>query len=163
MRRAASFVLLLTCAYVVSACASGVRPSPHEIQTQRVLPVSFDTAWRAAVSYASLSRVPIATLEKDSGLIVFQQHTYDRSEVDEGEMGFLETVTARQANGNLTLVAADGGTSVRVNLTHTMQVQFGNGSGTFPYRYTWFPSYSIGLIEKRVLDGIQAETQHTGP
>lgn len=156
MSRIVALVLVVVCLVMTVGCATAVRPVPREITKQRVMDADFDTVWRAAVLYASESTVPVTTIERESGLIVLQQHGYRPGECDEGQLGPGEIVVQRIGNGNITVRPGEGGIVVRVNLTHKAQLQHGNGSQLFPFRYYWIETYSLGEIEQRVLGGIES-------
>jgi len=56
------------CAIALSGCATA--PKHYEFDPVCTFDCDFDTVWSAVVEYFAISSLPIATIEKDSGLIV---------------------------------------------------------------------------------------------
>lgn len=65
-----AFRVVLLAAAACFAIASATAPKAHEVRRQSTIKASFDEAWDAVIDVFANRSIPVATLEKDSGLIV---------------------------------------------------------------------------------------------
>ena len=56
------------CALTLSSCAS--TPQTYDFDNSREVAADFDATWEGVIAYFAENNIPIATVEKDSGLIV---------------------------------------------------------------------------------------------
>jgi len=139
--------------------APGMAPTAMNVEKSRTFDAPFDVVWPAIVDSIAEQNLPIATLEKASGLIVINGVSYSPRDANEGTLGSVlgvqDQVTARAARFNIFATSQEGGkTTVKVNTSFRMQVRTGNGSNLLPYRYQIEDAYSNGNFERRVFSDI---------
>ena len=121
----------------------------------RDIGASYDNTWEAVISYFATNNIPIATLEKDSGLIVAKNERYAvnlMNEVASCEQGILETPQNGQVSVNVFVrPKSDDVTSVQVNTQYTMTVR---GYGDVIVSNS---CNSNGSLESALLDRIEQD------
>ncbi len=144
-------------ALVLAACAQARLPTPRAVEKARTYNASFDQVWDAAIVTVAELNLPIDELEKDSGIISFDEARYQPNDADEGSLGYLETIMQRRGSANIIVRSvAPSQTKAQINLRLAMFIQSGNGSLYFPFRFFWRDTVSNGNIERRLLAGIES-------
>lgn len=158
LRALALFVAFVT----LAACCSV--PEPPIVERVRVIDQGYDVVWKGAVRYASTCGVPVAAIEKDSGLIVFQSFRHGDEDAQVHCLPFTGVTTDRSTNGNILVQAEEdgSGTQVRVTMDYRVQIRVGGGGISWPYRYEWIPGVPSGTLERAMLDGISDAVGHVG-
>lgn len=153
-------VLMISVIVMLSGCATqGVLPVATDIPKSRIYDAPYDQVWAAIIEGIAEANLSISTLEKDSGLIAMSNTGYEPRWADEGTlgstMGVPDQITQRIANFNI-FATRQGSeqTRVQVNSSFKMEVLSGNGSITFPYKRQWRQTYSYGILEGMILDGV---------
>lgn len=149
---------------MVGCASQGVAPVPVAIEKSRTFNAPFDVVWPAIIGGIAETNLRITTLEKASGLIAITDSPYSPLQAEEGTRGSVlgvpDQVLARAASLNIFATSpTPDTTSVKVNLSMKMNIRRGNGSQAFPFVTAWQDSYSNGVIEKTILDGISARIQ----
>lgn len=155
-----NYLLLLLLTTILTACATaGVPPMKTTIINTRNYDASYDKVWTAIIEVVAESNLGISNLEKDSGIIVISNISYEPSWADEGTlgsaMGVPDEVEERAANFNIVAKRNDNNKiSVQINSNFRMYIRHGNGSAAMPFRSKWRKVYSNGTLESLIFDRI---------
>lgn len=159
MSRIVALVLVFVVTLSLGACCT---PTVPTIEKSRVISADFDTTWKASVAVAAETGIPVAEIEKDSGLIVFQNFRFgDRdAKVQCVPMLWVVEPNSNLGNGNLFVVEQDGGgTLVTLNATYRTQISQSSMSGK---SFQWMDATPTGEMERAVLDAIEAKIRVLG-
>jgi hypothetical protein len=127
---------------LLSACAT--EPKAHEFQKTWTVPTTYDQAWSAAVQLFAENEWPIATLEKESGIIVSDWINIGlkSGHADCGSPG-LAGVDRREAKFNVFLKDYESGTALTVN-TNLRELRI------FDHRSVYRDCTSTGSLESNL-------------
>jgi hypothetical protein len=119
---------LSTLAFAALAGCSVRNATPYQMSDVRI-PATFDAAWQGTVAYFADARIPIATIDKSSGLIASREVALTKDQMikwlDCGDLGGKSQAKNLAENWNLNAIVdfnvflrpmADS-TAARVNLT----------------------------------------------
>lgn len=144
----------LTAAILLSACATTA--DTFNFDKSREITADFDTTWESVIGYFAENNIPIATVEKDSGLIVARNEQFPVSETKKiascGSGGLTTPVSGVLSVNVFVRPVSDDVTNVQVN-TQVSQ----NWSGA--YGTTGMNECnSNGELEGALLDRIERGT-----
>lgn len=154
------YLLICIIALAVWGCATA--PGNFNVTPVATIPGDFDAVWEAVIEYFAVANLPIATIEKESGLIVTDWMdasgrwggAEDKSLCDCGGSGFFTQHWTR------------GKFSVFVKRTDTGAVDM-RVTGSFQQRRSLADTYSIvncnstGYLERQVHGYVAAKVQGT--
>lgn len=158
-------ILILSLVALLAGCATvGVQPTQISINKSKVYNAPYDKVWSAIIAVVAESNLNITTLEKSSGIIAISNMTYDSSWANEGTRGSVlgvpDQVMDRSATFNIFAIQQGlDRTRVQVNSSFKMNMRQGNGSQAFPFTYQWQQTYSNGILENIILDGVARQIQ----
>jgi len=117
------FTVLLT----VAICACGSPPRVHEFDRSITIAASYEEVWEAVIEMFASRNTPIATLERESGIITTEvmSTTADQGFADCGGSG-LNTFRNMTGRYNLFVREAVDGIAVQMNTNWNTQVWLGN-------------------------------------
>lgn len=153
-------ILILSFVGLFVGCSTiGTQATRIPIKNSRTYDESFDNVWNAVILFVGEKNLSISTMEKVSGIIVISNISYEGGWAIEGELGssagVKHKVTDRKGNFNIIVREINDKTLVQINSDLKIQERTGNGSQIFPYSYQWKQTYSNGVIERIILDGIE--------
>lgn len=103
-------------------CASQPYVEVERFDTNATVESDFDTTWSKLIRFASTNQIGIKTIEKDSGLIVFENTSMSPSMIRQYCTNIvtpmLWTLKSGQASGNVTVVDEGGFSTVAVNMSY---------------------------------------------
>lgn len=140
---------------LVAACASAPVEEIKPFDKSRTMEASYDEVWTNLIRFMSTNDVSIASVEKDSGLIVLTGDNLTGALMQEycdAKPAFLAALSGGKASGSV-IVNADGDfTTVTVNARFS--ATYVNAMANPPV-YSTRPCNSRGAFETAVLGSIQ--------
>lgn len=129
-----------------------------KITDSRTFDAAYDDVWRAVVQTFAERSLPVSTLEKESGFITTQSHIIDYGIFSE------TTLDAIAVHPNIAFgiwespklsvnafISPEGSNTTRVKINTHIEAFEKNMMGK------WYICYSMGVIEKDILDTIQSK------
>jgi hypothetical protein len=148
-------VAIIFLAGIVAACASAPVVEIKPFDKSRTLETPYDEVWTNLIRFMSTNAISIASVEKDSGLIVLTGDDLSSSAMKEycdAKPTFLTSLTGGKASGSVIVNADEDFTTVTVNAKFS--ATFMNPM-TNPPTYSTRPCNSRGAFETAVLGSIQ--------
>lgn len=151
---------IVTCATLALGRITPDAPaSPRPATNSQAYNATYDEVWNAVIEIVAAYKLIIGAIEKESGIIAIPDTTYSPEDAIEPKLGstfgLAHTVTERRASFNIRVAPINQTrTEVQVNLLMRCLVRSGDGTELFPFQFTWYPAYSNGNTEARLLEGI---------
>ncbi|GLQ20395.1 hypothetical protein ACFFUB_02385 [Algimonas porphyrae] len=146
-------LMLAAAALVVAGCAT--TPQTYNFDNSRSVDATFDRTWESVISYFAENNIPIATLEKDSGIIVAKNERYTPGAMKtfaDCASAFMMTNDVGQIDVNVFVRPVDDNTtSVQVNTSYSMRQSGAYGSSAVE------TCNSNGTLEEALLDRIERD------
>ena len=140
---------------LVAACASAPVVEIMPFDKSRTIETPYDEVWTNLIRFMSTNDISIASVEKDSGLIVLTGDNLSSSlmvEYCDAKPTFLTTLTSGKASGSVIVNADEDFTTVTVNAKFSATYM---NPMTNPPTYSTRPCNSRGAFETAVLGSIQ--------
>tara|TARA_Y100001956_G_C4051685_1_gene155280 strand:- start:149 stop:649 length:501 start_codon:yes stop_codon:yes gene_type:complete len=163
MKKVSRSILILTSAFIISACSGTVNISPatmKNIDAAETYDAPYEKAWLAAVDWFAEQNIIIDKIEKASGLITARynlQISPDSLDCGKVEASTMATILAYEefASINVTVRSVDENkTKIRMNISGNYK-GIGHDTGwgkSLPFSGT---CYSTGVFEKDFSNYIQ--------
>ena len=148
-------VFVIVAVSLLGACASAPVEEIKPFDKSRTLEAPYDEVWTNLIRFMSTNDISIASVEKDSGLIVLTGDNLSSSLMEEycdAKATFLTTLTSGKASGSVIVNSDEDFTTVTVNAKFS--ATFMNPM-TNPPSYSTRPCNSRGAFETAVLGSIQ--------
>lgn len=147
--RARLGILFCIMTLVFSAAGCATAPKPRTVEKSFTYDNGYDAVWSAVVSVFAELNLPIANMEKDSGLITTDWIGFDGTKNDDycdcGGAGITVEVSRKGRFNVFVKSLADGATSLQVNTTYQAVRTFGDAASTIQ-------CYSTGSLEAKISD-----------
>lgn len=147
--------LLSAVMIVVSGCASSPVVQVEPFDTVATVESDFDTTWSKLIRFASTNQIGIKTIEKASGLIIFENTKMSPELITQYctniPVGMMTALDSGSASGNVTVVDEGGFSTVSANM------QF-RATTVFCYQgcqYTTHTCDSLGKFETDLLEAVR--------
>tara|TARA_B110000305_G_scaffold187038_1_gene208352 strand:- start:384 stop:848 length:465 start_codon:yes stop_codon:yes gene_type:complete len=139
--------------FIVASCATtAVIVEPFD--TSKTYMSDYDSTWTKLIRFMSTNQISIGTIEKDSGLVTLNGTDLSTNLVLEycanNPIGFPNTTTGGNAQGNVTLTETDGFTTANVNVRFNVKGQYCYNGCNYVVRQC----ESNGKFEKSLLDAL---------
>ena len=140
---------------LVVGCASAPTVVVEPFDTVATVENDFDTTWSKLIRFASTNQIPIKTLEKDSGLIVFENTSMSPNLIAQYcaniNVPLLWTLKSGQASGNVTVVDEGGFSTVAVNMSFQATTEYCYQG----CNYNTVQCESLGKFETGLLEAVR--------
>ena len=142
-------------AFLVIGCASAPQVEVDSFDTVATVESDFDTTWSKLIRFASTNQIGIKTIEKASGLIVFENTSMSPNLIAEYctnmTVPFLWTLKSGQASGNVTVNDEGGFSTVAVNMSYQTTSEYCYQG----CNYNTTRCDSLGKFETELLDAVR--------
>ena len=157
--------LLGPLALVLATGCAGTLGVQTQIVNDRAIQADYDTTWDAVVTWFALTNNPIATIEKDSGIIATEQLTEAGTALDCGDPGYGYSYGQPEIRLNVFVREITSAmTDIRVTVTGRV-LRYGSIGATASNQSTWRTCYSRGSFERDMIESISqtATRSERGP
>jgi len=155
MFKKVKFSLVAIASVILVGCASAPVVEVEPFDSVATVENDFDTTWSKLIRFASTNQIGIKTIEKASGLIVFENTSMSpnliRQYCTNINMPLLWTLKSGQASGNVTVSDEGGFSTVAVNMSY-------QATSEYCYQgcnYNTSRCDSLGKFETELLDAVR--------